>query len=174
MEFTGYDMFVIGLLLISGVISFARGFLREVLSVAAFITAALASLWGSPPLWAAAGDIIQPAWLAKAVIVVGVFLAVYVGVTMVTSSVTNLVHRSENVGFIDRVIGLIFGVARGLLIAALLLIFANAVLPRDEHPEWLVTAKTYPLVYNTAVALQAVAPATARIAARSLPPQDAQ
>ncbi len=172
MDITGFDMAVIGLVLISAIISFARGFVSELLTVAAFIAAALAALWGAPPLWEAAEGMIQPAWVAKAVIVFGVFMVVYIGVTMVTGSVTNMLHRNDQVGFFDRFLGLAFGVGRGVLVAALLLLIYNMAIPQDKHPGWLTEARTYPLVNKTASAIQAAAPQSARIAARTLPPVD--
>jgi len=163
----GFDFAVIGVVAISAIIAFARGFVREVLSVAAFIAAALAALWASPAIVPAAREAIQPDWLAFLLVVVGVFLVVFIGVTMVTHSLTSMLHRNDHVGFFDRVLGLIFGVARGVLLAALSVILYNAAF--DTPRPWMTESASYPLVAKTAMALQSVAPESARIAAKPLP-----
>ena len=170
---TGFDMAVIGVIFISGLIAFARGFIRETLSIAAFIAAALAALWSYPALREAARGAVSPSWLADMLVIVGIFLAVYVAVTMVTSSITNLIHRNERVGFFDRMLGFVFGVARGLVLAGLALITYNAAVPEEEWGDWLTGAVTYPMVNKTARAMQALAPQTAWAAANTIPPVDA-
>ncbi|MCG8443707.1 MAG: CvpA family protein [Caulobacterales bacterium] len=167
---TGFDLAVIGLLLISGVIGFARGFVRETLMIAAFLAAALAALWGAPPLWPAATAAIPITWVAQLVVVVAVFLAVYIGVTMITSSITSLLHGNNRIGLFDRILGLGFGVARGVVIAALSVLIYNLAISRTQHPAWLTEAQSYPLVFAAADMLQAAFPPATRIAARALPP----
>ncbi len=156
---TGFDMAVIGILLISGIIAFARGFVRELLSIAGFILAALAAIWGFEPLSEPALEAISPGWLAKGIVIFGVFMAVYVGVTMVTNSISNMVHRSDRVGFFDRTLGFVFGLARGLVLCALALIIYNASdLGPAEDEEWAEEAVTFDLVKETADILRLVAP----------------
>lgn len=169
---TGVDMAVIGVLLISGIIAFARGFVRELLSIAAFIAAALATLWAFRPTQEVVSSMVQPEWLSGVIVAVGVFLIVYVAVTLVTHSVTKLIHRNDRVGFFDRTLGFVFGLARGLVLAALALIIYNAAIPSEQWPDWLTRSQTYPLVNKTAQALQELAPESARIAAKAIPPVD--
>ncbi len=173
-DLNGFDMAVIGLVFVSGIIAFARGFVRETLSIAAFIAAVLAALWSYMPLREAARGAINPDWLADALIIVGIFLAVYIAVTMVTSSITNLIHRNDRVGFFDRLMGLAFGVGRGVLLAALGLIVYNAATPQENWPAGLTEATTYPMIYKTARALQAIAPETAWAATNAIPPIEAR
>ncbi|MGD2134129.1 MAG: CvpA family protein [Maricaulaceae bacterium] len=166
MALTFFDFGVIGVVLLSTIVAFARGFVRELLSVAAFIAAAIAALWAPPTVVPAVEQAIQPYWLAFAVVVVGVFLAVFVGVTMISHSLTSMLYRGDRVGFFDRVLGIAFGGARGLLLAALFVLFFNvAVTP---SPSWMTDAQSYPLVFKAAHAIQTLAPESARIAASPL------
>ena len=162
-----FDLAVIGIVAISTLIAFARGFVREFLSVSAFVAAALAALWASPAIVPSVRGFIQPDWLAFLVVVVGVFLTVFVGVTMITHSLTSLLHNSDNVGFFDRVLGLGFGAARGVLLAALFVILYSAAFAAPSA--WMVNGASYPLVARTAQALQSLAPASAPIAANPVP-----
>lgn len=168
LPFTGFDLVVIGIILVSTVIAFARGFVREILSVSAFIAAALAALWASPTVAPSVRELIQPDWLAFLLVVVGIFLLVFVGVTMVTHSLTSMLHRSDHVGLFDRILGIGFGAARGVLLLALFLILYNAAV--DAPPPWMTEGRSYPLIAETAHALQALADDSSRAASTPLPP----
>lgn len=167
---TVFDMGVIGVLLISAIIGFARGFVREALSIAAFVAAFLASIWGTPSLAAAAKEAIQPEWLAMALVIIGLFLAVYVAVTMVTNSITNLVHSNRQTGFFDRTLGFVFGVARGLILVALGFLIYGTAFTRDKWPDDVTRAQTLPLVEGATEVIKQLAPEALRSSARVLPP----
>lgn len=156
-----FDFAVIGVVLVSAVIAFARGFVREILSVAAFIAAALAALWASPQVAPSVRDFVQPDWLAMLAVVVGIFLAVFIGVTMITHSLTSMLHRGDQVGFIDRVLGLGFGLARGVFFIALFVImWTSAIAP---SPDFMRDAYTCDLSVKTAQAIQSFADTSARL-----------
>lgn len=165
-----FDFAVIAVVLVSTVIAFARGFVREVLSVSAFIAAALAALWASPSVAVTVRDVIQPDWLAYLLVVMGIFLAVFIGVTMITHALTSMLHRSDKVGLFDRLLGVVFGAARGVLLLALFLILYNAAI--DRPAPWMTQARSYPLIAKTGQALQALASEDARINAKPLPGVD--
>lgn len=166
---TGFDMAVVGVLLISAIIAFARGFVRELLSIAGFILAALAALWSYPALREPVEAAVNPDWLAHGLVVIAVFMAVYIGVTVVTHSISNIIHSSERIGFFDRTLGFVFGVVRGLILAALALIIYEAVAGDQEQPEWLANAVTYDIVAETARTLRVLAPEGARFGSTLIP-----
>lgn len=149
------DLAVIGLLVFSGVIAFARGFLQEILSVSAFIIAALSTLFVMDVLLEPAERALSPlvpAGYAQLLVIAVVFLLVYILVSVATTSIADFVRSDEGVGFIDRTAGLVFGVARGLVVAALLLI---VYVSAGGAPEWrarIIASQTYPLVRSTAQA----------------------
>jgi membrane protein required for colicin V production len=167
MPFTAFDLAVVAVVLISTGIAFARGFVREVLSVSAFIAAALAALWASPSIAPSVRNIIQPDWVALFIVVVGIFMAVFVGVTMVTHALTSMLHRSDEVGIVDRVLGMGFGVGRGVLLLALFLVLYN--LAAGAPAPWMTEAYSYRFIAQTGVALQALADEGAPAAALPLP-----
>ncbi len=149
------DLAMIGLLIFSGVIAFARGFLQEILSVSAFVIAALATLFVMDVLLEPAEQALSPlvpTGYAQLLVIAVVFLLVYIVVSIATASIADFVRSEDGVGFIDRTAGLVFGVARGLVVAALLLIvYASA----GGGPQWtgrITAAQTYPLVRSTAQA----------------------
>jgi membrane protein required for colicin V production len=158
---SAFDFAVVAVVLISAGIAFARGFVREVLSVSAFIAAALAALWASPSIAPAVADVIHPNWVALFIVVVGIFMAVFVGVTVVTHALTSMLHRSDQVGIVDRVLGMGFGAGRGVLLLALFLVLYQLAI---GSPALWMTENSYsfPLIHRTSAALQQLAPAGSR------------
>jgi membrane protein required for colicin V production len=172
---TAFDAVVLGVLLLSGLLALVRGFVREALSVAAFVAAALAALWMLPVLREPVRGIVQPNWAADGAALIAVFLLVFLAVTMVTTSIAKQLGRGDEPGMADRIGGLAFGVARGLVILALFVIAWTAIVPADRPARWLTEARLYPLISSTALALQELAPETSRIAeAEIAPPANAE
>ncbi len=168
LPFTFFDLAVVVVVLISTVIAFARGFVREVLSVSAFIAAAVAALAASPLVAPSVRSFIQPDWVALFIVVVGIFMAVFVGVTMVTHALTSMLHRSDEVGLVDRILGLGFGAGRGVLLLALFLILYNLAV--GAPAAWMTEARSYPIIAKTGYAIQALADENARVSTTPLPP----
>jgi membrane protein required for colicin V production len=170
---TAFDAVVLGVLLLSGLLALVRGFVREALSVAAFIAAALGALWMLPVLRDPLRGVIQPAWAADITAVVGAFLLIFLAVTLVTSSISKQLGRGDEPGLLDRLAGLAFGVVRGLVVLALFVLAYTWVRP-SEPSRWLTEARLYPLISSTAAALQELAPETSRVATTPLPPAASQ
>jgi membrane protein required for colicin V production len=168
---SAFDGIGLTILLVSGLLALVRGFVREALSVTAFVAASLATLWALPAFIGPARDLIDPDWLAPLAIGAVIFLLIYLAVTFVTSSLSNGLAKGDDVNVIDRTLGFAFGVVRGLVLLALGVIFMAATLGTDGRPPAAVTAsRIYPLVNATARALQTLAPETSRIAGtRPLP-----
>ena len=117
-DFNGFDVVVLIVLLISVLYAASRGFLREVISIAALLVAAIVTLfvWGQYRF--AAQDFISPAWLADGALLVGVFFVAYLIMVLIMSKIGKSIAGKES-GLLDRLLGAGFGVARGLIIASL-------------------------------------------------------
>ena len=117
-DFNGFDVVVLIILLISMLYAASRGFMREVISIAALLVAAIATLFVWGQFRFAAQDFISPAWLADGALLVGVFFIVYLIMVLIMSKIGKSIAGKES-GFLDRILGAVFGIARGLIIAAL-------------------------------------------------------
>ncbi len=117
-ELNGFDVVVLIILLISMLYAASRGLLREVISIGALLVAAVLTLflWGQFRF--AAQDFISPPWLADGALLVGTFFITYLIMVMIMSKIGKAIAGKES-GFIDRILGAGFGIARGLIIAAL-------------------------------------------------------
>ena len=59
---TGFDIVILAVVAISALLAFARGFVREALSMAAMFIAILAVLWGFPLMRTPMRGLIETGW----------------------------------------------------------------------------------------------------------------
>lgn len=162
------DIIVIGVILLSGLFAFARGFVKEALSVAAWVGAAFAALYALPYAAPVTERFLPKGPVADAAAGLGVFLVALVALSLVTSAIAGRVKESS-LSAIDRALGLIFGLVRGLVLVCLLYIALSWALPpgRQQQPGWIADAKTLPLLANGAERLRALVPAAYRSKAQA-------
>jgi membrane protein required for colicin V production len=162
------DIFVIVVVLLSAIIGLVRGFLREVLSIASWLGAALFAWWtldwGTSVARETIGSYVQHDLAHKIIGGAALFLVALIVLAIVSHYIAKLVVGGM-LGAIDRSVGFIFGVARGLALVALALIGTRALLPppaADAPPTppwvWIQDARSRPLIEQVAEFLYALAP----------------
>ena len=145
LPFNVTDLAIFAILVISGLLAFARGFLREVLSVGAWVGAAAATIYGFPLVKPFVRTYIADELLANIVTGVAIFI-VSLGVLATLSHLLSRNVRNSALGALDRSLGLLFGLVRGaVVICAAWLLFAVFV-PAEDMPEWITEARSLPLV----------------------------
>ncbi|WP_371397097.1 CvpA family protein [Fretibacter rubidus] len=117
-DFTGFDIVVLLVIIISLLIAASRGLFRELISIAALSIAGIASLFVYGRFRFAARDIISPQWLSDAALGLGTFMMTYLLCVFLFSGVVKNL-RGKEVGLLDRLAGAGFGVFRGLVVCAL-------------------------------------------------------
>ncbi len=141
-DFGGFDIVVLLLLVISGLMSLGRGFTRELVSIAALVVSIFATLFLYGRFRNAAIDFIQPEKLAVFALIAGSFAFTYMFVILVLRSGTKKLQGQEP-GLFDRILGFGFGIFRGLVIIALFFIIWGQVSNNDETPEILENSLFY-------------------------------
>ena len=141
MVFTGVDVGVAVLVLISAILATARGFTREILSLATWAGAAAIAAYMYFYHNDIAKQYIDNELVATGVTIVGTFLVALIVLHLLTMWIGDLVVDSR-IGPLDRTLGFIFGAARGVVICIVAAIFANFLLPNP--PAMLTEAKSYP------------------------------
>src|SRR6201996_1419929 len=155
---TPIDAIVLVVLLVSGLLAMVRGLMREVLSIAAWLIAALAALLASNSKMVAwAQDFLKNDTAAKLAVALGVFIITLIVVSMITTKLSDMVLDSK-IGALDRTLGFLFGIARGLLITAVCLIFYEFFVQDKQRGEWVTQAKSLVVLENTGKALMAALP----------------
>ncbi len=130
----GADWVIVAILLVSVVIGLWRGFIREVLSLIVWIAAVTAAILFGADVAAFYADWISVPSVRVALGYATVFLLVFIVFALLSWLVTRLL-RGGGLSGTDRVLGLGFGLLRGgLLVAVLVLMLGYTPMPRD--PWW--------------------------------------
>ncbi len=146
---TGFDYVVFLVVGLAAIAGFFRGFVEEVLSLAAWCLAMLAVHYGHDALTTVLIPYVRTE-TGAGVLAFGILLAVpYFGMKIFARMVGNA-SRSSMLGPIDRVLGFGFGAIKGFVLMVLafsLLVFANDVVwgPKDR-PAWIRDGRTYPFL----------------------------
>jgi len=125
------DWIIIAVVVVSGAISVARGFVKEAISLASWVLAFWVAL-----AFAAKLAILMPAslesptlrWLAAAI---ALFMATLLVGGLANFLVSTLVEKTGLTGT-DRALGVVFGILRGIVIVALIVLIGSATSLREE------------------------------------------
>ncbi len=126
------DYVIIALLVFSSVAGLLRGLLREVISLVTWLAAVILAWQYSPLLepymgGALSGEGVRP-WAARAII--------FITVLLIGAAIGAIVSRFTRLSIFagtDRLLGFVFGMARGVVVLGLLAILCHAV-RLDEEP----------------------------------------
>jgi membrane protein required for colicin V production len=154
---TIFDLAVAAILLISALLAVARGFVRELMSLASWVAAAVIAWFAYPavhPLLAQAVGTGLPADLLTAA---AVFLVPLLVLRIVTGMMAERV-ASSGFGGLDRVFGLAFGLARGALIVCAAYLLATYIIDERDFPPWVTQARLEPPVRGGATWLAGLLP----------------
>jgi len=157
MPITWLDMLLLGIMLISGLLAMIRGFIREILSIAAWAGAAVATVLLYGPLLPIAKANISSDMVATGVVIGGVFLLTLLIVSSVTVRISDKVLDSR-IGALDRTLGFLFGLGRGLIIVVVAFLFFAWLVPPAKQPDGVRNAKSLEVLNKTGEWLQALLP----------------
>jgi membrane protein required for colicin V production len=156
MPITMLDFILLGVMLISGLLAMIRGFFREILSIAGWVAAAGVTLYAFAKLKPVTQQYINNDTVASAVTAAGVFLLTLIIVSVFTVRISDKILDSR-VGALDRTLGFLFGLARGLIIVAVAYIFFDWLVPKQQ-PTWIANAKSRVVLQATGSWLMSLLP----------------
>jgi len=148
MPITLLDIILLLVMLVSGLLAMIRGFMREILSIGAWIIAALVTLYGYSRLLPVAKSYFNSDMVSAGVTVGGIFLLTLLIVSVVTVRVSDMILDSR-VGALDRTLGFLFGLGRGLVIVVVAFLFFAWLVPDRSQPEWVRGAKSRVVLQST-------------------------
>jgi membrane protein required for colicin V production len=134
-----------------------RGFMREILSIAAWGAAALATLYSFSKLLPTAKAYFNNDTIAAVAVVAGVFIGTLIIVSVITVRISDMILDSR-IGALDRTLGFLFGLARGLLIVVVAFLFFSWLVPEKQRPDWITGAKSRVVLQGTGDWLMALLP----------------
>lgn len=146
---TWVDLAVFGFVAISGLLAFARGFVREVLGIGAWVGAVVAAIVALPMTRGfVRGWFSRPDWVEPVSFII-VFLGSLIILMLVAGTIGQFVRRSA-LGGVDRTLGLVFGLARGAALVIIAYILGQMVFPIERWPDAILRARTLTPTYDAA------------------------
>jgi membrane protein required for colicin V production len=157
MPITLLDIILIGVMLVSALLAMIRGFMREILSIAAWVIAAIATLYAYSKLLPVAKSYFNNDIVAAAAVIGGTFLGTLLIVSIITVRFSDMVLDSR-VGALDRTLGFLFGLGRGLVIMVVAFLFFAWLVPARTQPSWVANAKSKVVLQSTGDWLMSMLP----------------
>ncbi|MEO5336726.1 MAG: CvpA family protein [Magnetospirillum sp. WYHS-4] len=156
---------VVGIvLLISALLAYSRGFVHETLSVAGWVGAIFATIWGFPLLRPYARGLIPKEMVADIAAGTLIFVVSLFALSILTHLLSSRIRHSA-LGALDRALGFLFGLVRGAILVALAYMGAEWLWPKAEfRPTVIAQARTAPLMAGGARMLRSVLPESAQAA----------
>ena len=157
MSVTVLDGVVVVVVLVSAMLAMVRGFVREVLSVASWVIAALAAYYFYKPVLPYLQPYIASEHIATVVSAAGIFFVTLIIVSIIATKIADVVVDSR-IGLLDRTLGFVFGAARGVLLVVIAFALLSWILS-DKQPAWVTNAQTAPILKKLGDSLVAAMPA---------------
>ncbi len=151
------DVILVAIMLISAFLAMLRGITREMLSIMSWALAALAALFIYPIYRDRVRVLVQPEILADGVLITTVFVIVLIIVSLITVRLSDRVLDSR-VGALDRTLGFVFGLARGLILVVIAYELLIAIMPKETLPKWVTEARSLTVIESTGKAIISLLP----------------
>lgn len=170
---SAFDGIALGVIIISAIMAFARGFLRELATLGAFIGALAAAYYARKFLNGYVASLLPEGTHPLApdiILVVTAFLIVYVIVAWLGQSLSKSIMTNGDIGLFDHIAGLVFGVIRGGVALVFFAVLLSVGLEDDRVPPFIQDSLTYPLLAKAADAITGEAREVSRGAAPAATP----
>lgn len=158
------DIGIVLIVLISAILAYSRGLVREILSIAGWIIAAIVAYVFAPqaePLVREipyVGDFFGNNCIMSLIVSFAVvFAVVLIIVSIFTPLFAGMVQRSA-VSAIDRGLGFLFGVARGILLVLVAFVLYEIILPPDSRLAWVEQSQSRAILATAVTDLNTMRP----------------
>ncbi|MEM7650651.1 MAG: CvpA family protein [Pseudomonadota bacterium] len=169
------DILVLAVLLISALIAFLRGFIREVLTITGVVGGLAAAYFGGPmfaPImrgWFGVEEDVEPERLfgilpydiVADALAYGLIFIIVVVLLSVLSHFLAETAKNIGLGAVDRTLGFVFGIVRGIILLGLLYLPVHLFVDGDAKANWFASSKTHFYLEKTAESLSAFIPDSA-------------
>lgn len=134
MTLTWADYVLLGIVLVSTLISLFRGFVKEALSLATWVAALWVALSFSPRVAEFLARWIETPSIRSLVAILVLFVLVLIAGGIVNFLISSLVEKTGMSGT-DRALGMVFGLVRGVVLVGVLVLLAGLT-PAPQDPWW--------------------------------------
>jgi membrane protein required for colicin V production len=153
---TGFDLLLAAIILASTLLALNHGIIRELIAVAAWILGVGFALLfsGAVGRWFPANLLGDPHW--RYVIAFVIILVITLIIGAVLSSLLKSGAKAIGLGALDRILGGLFGVARGILVAMVLVLIL--VSTAYAHEPWWQKSRLVPMLLVGSMMVRAQLP----------------
>ena len=128
----GFDLALVAVVLLSALFAFVRGIIREMLALATWVVGLIAAIAYAGPVSGLFNWLNVAPVARQAIAFVLILVVVMVAGAILARSLSSVV-RAIGLGFMDRILGAIFGVARGLIVVVIFALVAGVTtLPKQD------------------------------------------
>jgi membrane protein required for colicin V production len=153
--FTVFDWFLVLIVLISTLAAFQKGIIRVLLSLGGLIVGMIVASWNYETLALSLQRSIPNFIVCEVVAFLAIFVLVLVLFSLVAKAISKTV-KAIGLGFVDRLLGAAFGLARGVLLGIVAMMVAAAFFPQAP---WLQNSALSPYFLGGVHAVSFVVPA---------------
>ncbi len=139
------------------IIAVTRGFTTEALGLAAWVLALLVTLQAHPFVYPFVVELVQPDQMASMITYAGLGIGSIIIFKYLAGVIGNTVKESH-IGALDRGLGVLFGIVRGMFIVSFVYLLTTPFFSRDEYPQSFMEAKSRPLIEYGASMLNSMNP----------------
>jgi membrane protein required for colicin V production len=157
MPIQALDIILVVIMLFSGFLAMLRGLTREMLSIMSWALAALVTLFAYSHFKADIRHLIDTPMLADATLIAVVFIASLIVFSLVTANISERVLDSR-VGAIDRTLGFVYGIVRGLILVVIAYLMITQIVERQNLPRWVTQARSRSLIESTGDTIRSFLP----------------
>lgn len=144
---TVFDFAVLAIVLFAAIGGLARGFVGEVVTLLAWAAGVLAVRFFHVQAKTYVGGWVENEAGAAIVALIGLFLGAFIAVRLVGGALSKSTKASV-IGPVDRILGLGFGAAKGVVAATLMFLLVvmglETAFPGQPQPQWMTEAKVTP------------------------------
>jgi membrane protein required for colicin V production len=158
-SFNAFDATVYACLLVAFIMGFNSGLLRSLATIFGYLVAMAIAVAAAPFLSRLASEQLHLPPLQNWMALVAVFIVAGVIISAVLRYAVSEIAGPQ-VGPVDRILGAILGIVRIVLLAVLIVIIFDRIIPPGREPAFLVDSKLRPILS-----------AAGRQGLRSLPPE---
>src|SRR3990167_7999707 len=137
---TQFDFIAGPLLIVSALIGFSRGATKELMTVLAFLFAAILAVFALRFTAPLGKSLIDPDWAGVAIALLFIFGLAYIALRLLGAGLERRIHETQTMGMLDRAVGTGFGLVRALVLLGGFSLLFHMATPRDTAPRWLTEA----------------------------------
>ncbi len=140
-----FDLAVIGILIVAVVMGFSSGLLRSLATILGYVGAAPVAIVASPMLARALTEQLHMAPLPNGLVFAGLFLVIGMALAALLRHAVGAL-TGKDVSVPDRMAGAMLGAVRIVLLAVVLVLIFDRIIPPGREPGFLAGSKLRPVL----------------------------